>query len=95
MDQSIGKEYALGKIKTDEPCTLSNSISNFVEYYGDEKPCDKVPSSTVVFHPLNLNCDDNLRICDGIYNPINYHFADCVDGYSVLTNSSFVFFGSE
>jgi triacylglycerol esterase/lipase EstA (alpha/beta hydrolase family) len=93
-DNTEGKEYFLGKIKTNNPTTLSNRISNFVEYYGDKKTCDNVPSSRVTFKTVKINCNDDAGSCAKQFNPINYTFDKCVKGNCTLNkNNSFVLFG--
>ncbi len=93
FDNKEGKEYFLGKIKTKNPTTLSNRISNFVEYFGDKKTCDNVPFSKVTFKSVKINCND-VGACDKLYNPINYSFDECVRGSCNLNkNNSYVIFG--
>jgi Domain of unknown function (DUF3472) len=95
-DQTIGKEYYLGKIKTGKPCTLSSRVSNFVEYYGEKRPCNNVPLSHALFYPVKFNCDDNLDTCNFISLPTRYTYADCVNGQCILNDSySNVTFGGE
>ncbi len=93
-DNTEGKEYFLGRIKTKNPTTLSNSISNFVEYYGDKKTCDNVPCSRVTFNAIKINCNDDAGTCDKLFNPINYSFDECVKGSCNMNkNNSIVIFG--
>lgn len=93
-DNTEGKAYFLGKIKTKNSTTLSNRISNFVEYYGDKKTCDNVPKSSAVFKTIRVNCNDDTGTCDKLYNPIKYSFAECVKGSCSLNkNNNFVIFG--
>ena len=96
LDKSIGKEYFLGKIKTNKQATLSSSVSNFVEYYGEKKPCSKVPFSRALFYPIKFDCDDNRGMCKYIFIPNRYKYADCVNGKCILNDSySSVSFGGE
>ena len=93
-DQTEGIEHYLGKIKTKNQTTLSNSVSNFVEYYGGQKACDDVPSSKVVFKSVKTNCNDDLGTCKALFNPINYSFGECVKGVCNLNkNNNLVIFG--
>jgi Domain of unknown function (DUF3472) len=96
LDKSINKEYYLGKIKTNEQSTLSNRVSNFVEYYGEKKPCNKVPFSRALFYPIKFDCDDNSGVCKYIFMSNRYTYADCVNGKCILNDSySNVSFGGE
>jgi hypothetical protein len=96
LDKSIGKEYYLGKIKTNKQSTLSESVSNFVEYYGEKKPCNKVPFSQALFYPIKFDCDDIEGKCKNIIKPHRYTYADCVNGNCILDeNYSNVGFGGE
>ena len=96
LDNSINKEYYLGKIKTNEQSTLSNRVSNFVEYYGEKKPCNKVPFSRALFYPIKFDCDDNSGVCKYIFMSNRYTYADCVNGKCILNDSySNVSFGGE
>jgi hypothetical protein len=96
LDKTINKEYYLGKIKTNKQSTLSNYVSNFVEYYGEKKPCNKVPFSQALFHSIKFNCDDNLGSCKNIYNPYKFIYSNCVLGKCILnSNHSNVSFGGE
>jgi len=96
LDKSINKEYYLGKIKTNKQSTLSNRVSNFVEYYGEKKPCNKVPFSRALFYPIKFDCDDNRGVCKYIFMPNRYTYADCVNGKCILNDSySNVSFGGE
>lgn len=96
LDKSINKEYYLGKIKTNEQSTLSNRVSNFVEYYGEKKPCNKVPFSRALFYPIKFDCDDNSGVCKYIFMSNRYTYADCVNGKCILNDIySNVSFGGE
>ena len=96
LDKSIDKEYFLGKIKTNKESTLSNRVSNFVEYYGDKKPCNKVPFSQAIFHSIKFNCNDDVGQCESAHLPVNYNYDDCVNGNCVLNikNTSVSFGGN-
>jgi len=96
LDKSIDKEYFLGKIKTNKESTLSNRVSNFVEYYGDKKPCNKVPFSQAIFHSIKFNCNDEVGQCESAHLPVNYSYDDCVNGNCVLNikNTSVSFGGN-
>lgn len=93
MDKTIGKDYFLGKIKTTMQTTLSSDVLNFVEYFGDIKPCDRVPKSQALFYPIQFNCDDSSQ-CQESFTPINYKFAECITGTCTLEEiQSLVIFG--
>jgi hypothetical protein len=95
-DKTIGKEYFLGKIKTDQQTTLSSDVSNFVEYYGGIKPCDQVPQSRAQFNSVQFNCDDPSSACEASFNPYTYIFSHCISGTCTLndTNSLVIFGGN-
>jgi hypothetical protein len=96
FDKSIQKEYYLGKIKTTQQTTISNQVSNFVEYYGHIKPCNNVPFSSARFNSVKLNCNDILGNCESTYNPIKFKYAECVKGSCSLNSiNSNVLFGGE
>lgn len=96
IDKSIDKEYFLGKIKTNKRSTLSNRVSNFVEYYGDKKPCNKVPYTQAIFHSIKFNCNDEVGQCQSVYLPFKYSYGDCVNGNCVLNiNNTSVSFGGK
>ncbi|MFN5182796.1 MAG: DUF3472 domain-containing protein [Bacteroidota bacterium] len=80
IDKTINKEYYLGKIKTNTPSSLSNRFLNFVEYYGDKKPCDQVPYSEARFYSIKINCNNVSEQCKNIHLPFNYNYASCVKG---------------
>lgn len=93
-EKTENKSYFLGKIKTKNETSLSNRISNFVEYYGDETSCDNVPYSSVTFSSVKVNCNDYAGACDKVFNPTNYSFDKCVKGSCQLNNNeSLVGFG--
>jgi hypothetical protein len=94
-DQTIGQEYFLGQIKTNQQTTLSSEVLNFVEYYGEIKPCEQVPKSRVQFNSVQFNCHDLSSECEATYNPYKYKFAECVSGTCLLneTNSQVNFGG--
>ncbi len=96
-DKTIGQEYFLGKIKTNQQTTLSSEILNFVEYFGGIKPCDDVPKSQVQFNSIHLNCGDFSLACKASYNPFAYKFARCIGGTCALneSNSLVIFGGNE
>ena len=95
-DKTIGKEYFLGKIKTDQQTTLSSNVLNFVEYYGPIQACDEVPQSRAQFGAIQFNCDDPTAQCQQVYTPSSYTFAECVTGTCTLSEShSEVLFGGD
>jgi hypothetical protein len=96
FDKSINKEYYLGKIKTNKQTTLSSGVSNFVEYYGEKKPCNRVPYSRALFYPIKFDFDDNKEVSKYSFLPKNYTYATCVNGKCILYESySNVTFGGE
>ena len=93
-DKTIGKEYFLGKIKTNQQTTLSSDVLNFVEYYGAIEPCDQVPKSRALFNAVQFNCDDPSSECKDAYKAYKYKFAECITGTCKLNDGySDVIFG--
>lgn len=84
IDVTLGETHYLGAIKTEIQTTLSGRVSNFVEYFADQQPCDKVPFSKAIFMGVKFNFNSSLGTFQREIFPYNYNYSLCVKGTCVL-----------
>ena len=79
LDGESGVEHYLGSIKVAHGSSLSDQLSNFVEYYGPQRDCDDVPVSIATFYsPTANNNKDGTWQFSSTYD--HYTIASCVRG---------------
>ena len=77
-NESSGSERFIGSIRAPRGATSIDSTMNFVEYFGDQVPCNKVPQSKVVWTQPAANLRGSVYEHYSSYG--SAHFGSCVTG---------------